>query len=141
MGNTAMKSFSGACLFALALLAPSNAAANGSIIELEASRVFVSVIHVGDSAHCSETCADRGAEADLNEVPPVSVDKIALEAMPHPVSVDAIALAAMPHADVEPPVALDETTASTTPDVDDGPKILKLFADEDLRLGNQDMTP
>ncbi len=136
-----MKNFGGACLFAAALLLPTNASAGGSIIVLKASETYRSVIHLGEPAKCSdETCGAEIASQDPAEPEIVSLDSVALAAMPV-VTLDSVALAAMPVEPKVPPVAFDEKTSSVSADNDNDTAPKKLFSLEDLRPGNQDMTP
>lgn len=136
-----MKIFGGACLFAAALLLPTNASAGGSIISLKASETYRSVIHLGEPAKCNdESCGAQVADDKSAEREIVSLDSVALAAMPV-VTLDSIALAAMPVEPEVPPVALDEKTASVSADNDGDTASKQLFDLEDLRPGNQGMTP
>ncbi len=135
-----MKIFGGACLFAAALFFPTTASAGGSIIVLKASDTYRSVIHLGEPAKCSDEACDANVAAqDKAEPEIVSVDSVALAAMPV-VTLDSIALAAMPVEAEVPPVAMDEKTASVSADDGDA-AVTEQFTLEDLRPGNQDMTP
>lgn len=146
-----MKIFGAACLFAVAVLLPTNASASGSIVVLKASETFRSIVHMGEPAKCTgEACGAQTAENAEADGDVVSVDSIALAAMPV-VTLDSVIQAAFAAEPNVPPVALDEKTASISVDEgkpapvvpvsDDTTVIKNLFDLEDLRPGNQDMTP
>ena len=136
-----MKIFGGVCLFAAALLLPTNASAGGSIIALKASDTYRSVIYLGEPAKCEgESCGAEVASQEDVEREIVTLDSVALAAMPV-VTMDSVARAATPVEPKAPPVAFDEKTASVSTDDEGDNGSEEIFSLEDLRPGNQDMTP